>query len=111
MRKTTLTVMALAMLTASVNAGDANWSMGTPNNNWSMGTPDGNYPMDGRQAAIAEGKIRIGFTADEVFRALGYPDSIQTLMTEHGRGDVWYYGNLSVTFINGVVTRWFNEIK
>jgi hypothetical protein len=105
-----LLLLSLLLASASVmQAGDANWPMGTPDGGWAMGTPDNNYPMDGRQIAVAEHRIQIGFTQDEVIRALGEPSSVNRTVTANRVTDFWHYevGNrilLTVMFENSRVT-------
>ena len=106
-------ILALAPWLTTVNAGDANWPMGSPDGNWSMGSAETGWQMNGRQAAIASHEIRIGFSFDEVRRALGEPTKTSTTVTANMVSVFWHYevGNRSlvtVVFENGRVAAFYN---
>jgi hypothetical protein len=111
--KTLIMILAFAPWLATVNAGDANWPMGSPDGSWSMGSAETGWQMNGRQAAIASHEIRIGFSFDEVRRALGKPTETSTTVTASMVRDFWHYevgGHLLVTvmFDNGRVAAFSN---
>jgi hypothetical protein len=109
--KKLMMMLALAPMLATTHAGDSNWSMGSPDGSWSMGSPDGSWPMNGRQAAheaaIANHRIMIGFSFDEVRRAIGYPTRNNRTVTADNVRDFWYYESgtdrLTIVFEDGRV--------
>jgi len=58
-----------------------------------------------RVAAIAQGKIEIGMTADEVTQAWHKPDHFNVTITKTGRDEQWIYpGDDYLYFENGLLT-------
>jgi SmpA / OmlA family len=98
-----LLLVSLLLASASImQAGDANWPMGSPNGSWQMGTPDGSWAMgssgtvSGAPSVANLRDVRIGFTAEQVLRLLGAPSTMDTTRTAYGRTDYWFYRHSDV---------------
>jgi hypothetical protein len=109
-------IMLFALIVATtVYAGESNWPMGSADGSWAMGSAEKGWPMGAaeaakgaREIAISNHRIEIGFTQDEVLRALGSPTKTSRTVTANLVDDFWYYevGNrllISVMFENGRV--------
>jgi hypothetical protein len=104
-----LTMLIVAFVPMAQAGGD--WSMGSPDGSWSMGAPNGSYPMDGKNTLIANHKIAIGFTMDEVLQAWGQPDDMDRMVSDNGMRVSWTYHDpyASVSFHNGIVDNIYQQ--
>jgi hypothetical protein len=100
--KKLMMILALASMLPTANAGDANWPMGSANGGWAMGTPDDSWPMT---ADDANHVVKVGYTKEQVSRAVGAPLEISKVVDTDFVMEVWRYDNGIVTFQNGIVTR------
>ncbi len=54
------------------------------------------------QAQVKEGKVAVGFSAEQVRVALGEPDRITTLTDAKGQREVWIYSDRGPKFSFGI---------
>jgi hypothetical protein len=115
--RTLLIFFSLIATIMTVRAGDSNWPTGSADGGWPMGSAETGWSMNASEGAhvtaIANHQIRIGFSFDDVLRALGSPTRTSTTVTSGLIRDFWYYevGDqllLTVMFDNGIVVGFSN---